>query len=309
MASLPTFYDPKRIGRLFYPDSQRIAENAESAKLSPASEDTIKVLLIIVDMQIDFCHEDGALYVPGAIDDIRRLIEFTYRNAERISHITCSLDSHLPLQIFHQAWWVNPDGMHPEPYTILQAEDIQEGRWTPLLEPEWSIQYVTRLEESSKKQLMIWPYHVPIGGMGNALDPELWSVVFWHSIARKSQPTWWTKGSIPKTEHYSILRPEIEIPEEPKGSLSQDFINALAEYDYLLIAGEAESHCVLETSKDLVEVFSDRPEQLNRIHILQDCMSPVPHHEVDFHALAIDQFEKFKKEGIRLINSTDPLPF
>ena len=151
MASLPTFYDPKRIGRLFYPDSQRIAENAESAKLSAASEDTIKVLLIIVDMQIDFCHEDGALYVPGAIDDIRRLIEFTYRNAERISHITCSLDSHLPLQIFHQAWWVNPDGMHPEPYTILQAEDIQEGKWTPLLEPEWSVQYVKKLETSGPR--------------------------------------------------------------------------------------------------------------------------------------------------------------
>ena len=38
--------------------------------------------------------------MPGALGDIRRTIEFIYRNAERITHISCSLDSHLPRQIF-----------------------------------------------------------------------------------------------------------------------------------------------------------------------------------------------------------------
>lgn len=309
MATVPKFYDPGRIGKLFYPDAQSIAEQAESAGLSPAADDKPRTMLMIVDMQVDFCHEDGALYVPGALDDIERLIEFIYRNAEGISHITCSLDSHLPLQIFHPAWWLDEQGKHPKPYTILKAEDVHAGKWKPLYEPEWSVQYVKKLEQSAKKELMIWPYHVPIGGMGNALDPELWSAVFWHSIARRSQPTWWTKGSIPKTEHYSMLKPEIEIPQEPKGSLSQDFIDALTEYDYIFIAGEAESHCVLETSKDLVEIFGDQPEQLNKIYMLQDCMSPVAHPEIDFHAMAMEAFEKFKEKGLRFINSTDPLPF
>jgi nicotinamidase-related amidase len=266
-------------------------------------------LLLVIDMQVDFCHEQGTLYVPGAPDDIRRLIEFIYRNAERISHITCSLDSHYPFQIFHPAWWADEGGNHPEPYTIITAQEVEQGRWRPLFKPEWSGRYVQQLQQAAKKQLTIWPYHVPIGGVGNALDPELWSAVFWHSIARSSQPTWWTKGSIPKTEHYSALKPEIEVPEEPKGTLSRDFVQSLAHYDYLLIAGEAESHCVLETAEDLVEVFHDQPRQLGKIYILKDCTSPVVHPDIDFHAIAQERFAEYQQRGLRFINSTDPLPF
>jgi len=309
MADFPDFYDPNRIGKLFYPDVSTIAAQAESAGLPPAEGDAVRLLLLIIDMQVDFCHAGGTLYVPDAPDDIRRLIEFLYRNAERISHVTCSLDSHYPFQIFHPAWWVDANGKHPAPYTIISAGEVEAGKWRPLFEAEWSAQYVQRLGEQAKKQLTIWPYHVPIGAVGNALDPELWSAVFWHSVARRSQPTWWTKGGIPRTEHYSILKPEIEVPGEPQGTLSTDFIQSLAEYDYMLIAGEAESHCVLETAEDLVKVFHNRPDQLGKIHILRDCTSPVVHPEVDFHAIAQERFAEYEKLGLRFIDSIDPLPF
>jgi nicotinamidase/pyrazinamidase len=309
MAKIPAFYDPHRIGTLFHPDVSTIAAQAESANLPSAEEDTIKVLLLIIDMQVDFCHEGGTLFVPGAPGDVRRLIEFIYTNAERISHITCSLDSHYPFQIFHPAWWVDADEKHPPPFTIISAEEVEQGKWRPLFKADWSARYVNRLQQDAKKQLTIWPYHVPIGAVGNALDPELWSAVFWHSIARRSQPTWWTKGSIPHTEHYSILKPEIEVPEEPQGTLSTDFIQALADYDYLMIAGEAESHCVLETAEDLVRVFHDRPDQLNKILMLKDCTSPVVHPEVDFHAIAQRRFAEYEELGLRFINSADTLPF
>ena len=309
MARTPDFYNSNRIGTLFYPDVSTIAAHAESAALSPADEDTVRVLLLIIDMQVDFCHEGGTLFVPGAPDDVRRLIEFIYSNAERISHIAYSLDSHYPYQIFHPAWWVDADGKHPPPFTIISAEDVEGGKWRPLFKADWSVQYVNRLQQDAKKQLTIWPYHVPIGAVGNALDPELWSAVFWHSIARRSQPTWWTKGSIPQTEHYSILKPEIEVPEEPQGRLSTDFIEVLADYDYLVIAGEAESHCVLETAEDLVRVFRDRPQQLKKILILKDCTSPVVHPEVDFHAIAQKRFAEHEKLGLRFIDSTAPFPF
>jgi len=308
VARFPKFYDPNRIGSLFYPDVSTIAAQAESAGLAPAEEDMVKVLLLIIDMQVDFCHQGGTLFVPGAPADVRRLIEFIYRNAERISHITCSLDSHYPFQIFHPAWWVDTDGKHPPPFTIISTQDVEGGKWRPLFKADWSTRYVKRLQLEAKKQLTIWPYHVPIGAVGNALDPELWSAVFWHSIARRSQPTWWTKGSIPQTEHYSIVKPEIEVPEEPQGTLSTDFIQALEEYDYLVIAGEAESHCVLETAEDLVRVFRDRPDQLNKILLLKDSTSPVVHPEVDFHAIARARFAEYEKLGLRFIDSTDPLP-
>lgn len=309
MATYPGFYDPARIGTLFYPDVASIAADAAAANLRPAAEDDRDVHLVLIDMQVDFCHAGGNLRVPGALEDIRRTIEFIYRNAERITHITCSLDSHLPMQIFSPAWWVGRDGRHPDPLTIITWADVQAGVWRPLFEPEASAAYVRQLESQHSKQLCIWPYHVQIGSVGNALDPELWSAVFWHALARKSQPRWLTKGSVPLTEHYSIIQPEVPVPDQPGGSKNQAFLDILAEADYLIIAGEAESHCVLETVEDLVEEFGGRPEVLDKVFFLRDCTSPVVHPEIDFHALAMARFAEFERQGVHFINSTDPLPF
>ncbi len=303
----PKFYEPTRIGTLFYPNVAAIAADAENAGLPPAANDKTKVQLLIVDMQVDFCHEHGTLYVPGAKEDIRRLIEFIYRNPARITDITCSLDSHLPHQIFHPAWWTDSQGRHPAPFTIITAEDVKKGEWQPVREPEWSLRYVEKLRQRAKKNLTIWPYHVPIGGVGNALDPELWSAVFWHALARGSQPTMWTKGSVPETEHYSIIHPEVLVPGVTKRG--EDLLKMLRSRDYILIAGEAASHCVLETVEDLVEEFADKPGMLGKLYVLRDCTSPVRHPQIDFRAITKKQFAEFEKQGVHFINSTDPLPF
>jgi len=309
MVHIPEFYDSERVGKLFYPKVQEISEEAEKANLKSAEDDEPKVLLLLVDMQVDFCHEEGALYTPGALDDIRRVIDFVFRNAERISHITCSLDSHYPFQIFHPPWWGDADGKHPAPFTVITVDEVEQGKWKPLRAKEWSLKYVRELERQAKKQLLIWPYHVPVGAPGHIMDPELWSVVFWHGVARKTQPTFWQKGTIPESEHYSVLQPEVPVPDHPEGGISTDFINLLNEYDYVLIAGEAASHCVQETIEDLIDIYATRPETLKRFLVLQDCTSPVQHPEIDFAKLVREQFEYFQSKGVRFVKSTDDLPF
>jgi len=260
-------------------------------------------------MQIDFCHNHGSLNVPGALGDIQRLIEFIYKNAEKITNITCSLDSHLPHQIFHPGWWADENGNHPAPFTLITYDDIKNGKWRPLVAPVQSTNYVKELESKAKKQLTIWPYHVMIGSIGNALDQELWSAIIWHSLARRTQPTWLTKGSIPLTEHYSIIQPEVPVPSHPLGGKNKAFLDTLSDADIVLVAGEAESHCVLETVEDLVEDFGDKSNALQKVYFLRDCTSPVVHPDIDFHAIATKRFAEFEKQGVNLINSTDPLPF
>lgn len=309
MNHFPSFYDPERIGTLFYPDVAAIEEEATAANLPPAAGDKQNVHLVIIDMQIDFCHEQGSLYVPGALEDIERLIQFIYRNGEHITNITCTLDSHLPFQIFHPPWWADTNGNHPDPLTIITYDEIQEGKWRPLVAPSYSKNYVKELEAQAKKQLTIWPYHVMIGGIGNVLDQELWSAVIWHAMARKTQPAWLTKGTVPESEHYSAIQPEIPVPDHPQGGKHKAFLATLEDAGYVVVAGEAESHCVLETLEDLVEEFGDRPEVLQKIYLLRDCTSPVQHPDVDFHAIAMEQFQAFEKKGINFIDSTDPLPF
>jgi nicotinamidase-related amidase len=297
MDRIPDFYDPSRIGELFHPDIPRIAADAAAAGLSAAAQDKRKIHLVIIDMQM-----------PGSLGDIQRLIEFIYVNAERITSITCSLDSHLPFQIFHPAWWTDAEGNHPTPFTLISYADISAGKWRPLVAPVRSTNYVKELETRAKKQLTIWPYHVMIGGIGNALDPELWSAVVWHSLARRTQPTWLTKGSIPLTEHYSIIQPEVPVPSHPLGGKNKAFVDTLSDADMVIIAGEAETHCVLETVEDVVEDFGDKPQALQKIYFLRDCTSPVIHPDVDFHSIALRRFAEFEAQGVNFLDSTEPLP-
>lgn len=308
MTPFPSFYDPGRIGTQFYPDMAAIARAASEANLPPASLDDANVHLLLVDMQVDFCHEQGSLYVPGALEDLRRTIEFIYRNAAAISQITCSLDSHLPNQIFSPSWWADADGRHPAPFTVITASDVERGRWQPLTEPQWSRTYVVELERQAKKQLTIWPYHTLIGSIGHTLDAELWSAVYWHSLARQVAPHWLIKGSEPRTEHYSIVQPEIHVPGSAQGGKNQAILDALAAADRVVIAGEAASHCVLETVEDLVEEFGDRPGKLETVFVLQDCTSPVVHPQIDFGAIAQQRFAEFARQGVQVVNSTEPLP-
>ncbi|HNS01069.1 MAG TPA: hypothetical protein PKM78_01650 [Anaerolineae bacterium] len=305
MSPFPSFYDPQRIGTLFHPDMARIAAEADAVGLSPAGADAHKVHLLLIDMQVDFCHEAGSLYVPGALGDLRRTIEFIYRNAAHITQITCSLDSHLPSQIFSPNWWVDAQGVHPAPFTIISQEDVQSGRWQPRCEPDWSRTYVARLEQEAKKLLTIWPYHVLIGSPGHMLDPELWSAVVWHAMARQTQPRWLAKGSEPRTEHYSIIQPEVPLPGMVNHGRNQALLDELAGADLIVVAGEAMSHCVLETMEDLVETFEGRPEMLRKLALLRDCTSSVLHPQIDFHALAEARLAEFEQMGVRMALSTE----
>ena len=299
----PTFYNPNQIGTLFYPDVATIAAEAGAAGLRPAAEDARNVHLVIIDMQIDFCHTAGTLSVPGALDDLRRTIELIYTQAEQITEISCSIDSHLPHQIFSPGWWVDADGNHPAPFTLISLADLEAGRWRPTRDAAWSRSYVQQLEQDAKKVLTIWPYHTMIGNIGQALDPALWSAVFWHSIARRSEPNFLNKGSIPQTEHYSIIQPEVPRPGHPMGGTNDHFLDRLAQADEILVVGEAESHCVLESVEDMIEGFQARQQPLSKIKLLADCTSPVVHPEVDFHAIALAKFEEFKRAGIEIVES------
>ena len=86
-------------------------------------------------------------------------------------------------------------------------------------------------------------------------------------------------------------------------------IELTAAADIVVIAGEAESHCVLETVEDLVEDFGAKPDALQKIYFLRDCTSPVVHPDIDFHAIAMKQFAQFERQGVNFIDSTDKLPF
>lgn len=305
--SFPNFYDAERVGTLYAPDTVAAIRAGNALDLPAAEQDQPRVALMLVDPQVDFIHRDGTLSVPGAVEDTRRTIEWIFSNVSRLTQIAASLDSHVPNQIFYPTWWIGKDGNPPAPFTPISAEQVKSGIWRPLFEIEWSKNYVETLERRAKKQLMIWPYHTMIGSPGHAVTPALYEAIAYHSAARRAQPRFVTKGTIPKTEHYSLFEPEVQVPDEPGGALNRAFIEWLVGHDLIYVAGQAKSHCVLESMNSLLRQYPDQPQVVGRIRVLMDCTSSVQHPVIDFEAIAEAAFQGFAELGVRLVKSTDPI--
>jgi nicotinamidase-related amidase len=75
------------------------------------------------------------------------------------------------------------------------------------------------------------------------------------------------------------------------------------------VAGQAKSHCVAWTVRDLLsEVRARDATQARRVYLLEDCTSPVVvPGVVDFTEPAEEAFRAFAQAGMHRVRSTDPL--
>lgn len=287
---------------------QEFTEAGRNARYLPAAGDQEKIALVLADYQHDFVEPTGALYVPGSQEDVARLLRWFYANAHKITTLYASLDTHLPFQIFYSSWWKKPGSEeHPQPFTVISGADIEQNAWTPLLEPAWSAYYVHQLQQQAKKDLMIWPYHTMEGTLGHMLVAPLSEAIAWHSAARDTQPVYIEKGRTTRTEFYGIFGAEVPDPQAPESSLNTALIDAVMQHDRVYIAGEAKSHCVLETERQLVTYLADRPHMLQKLYHLKDCTSSVQHPTIDFDAMAESELARMQQMGVHLVTSEEPI--
>ncbi len=257
------------------------------------------------------------------MDDNRRLCEFIYRNLDAITQICPTMDTHQTMQIFHSIYLINDKGEHPEPFALISPEDVRKGLWrfNPALCYSLGItedygerhllHYATKLKEGGKYDLTIWPYHGMLGGIGHALVPAVEEAVFFHTVARYSQADFHMKGDSPFTEHYSVLGPEVlEGPDgKPIGRKSDRLFRKLLDFDAIVIAGQAKSHCVAWTIDDLlVDIRAHDTGLVEKIYLLGDCSSPVVVPGViDYTDKADEAFKRFADAGMHVVRSTDPI--
>lgn len=329
---VPPHFSRGRVSQVWRVAYQELARDAElwSQKhgIKPASADRYRICLITVDVQNTFCIPGFELYVGGrsgygAVADNERLCEFIYRNLHSITQICPTMDSHQVMQIFHSIYLIDDHGEHPAPFTRISVEDVEQGRWkfNPQLcfslkiSEEFGrhhlLHYVKKLEESGKYELTVWPYHAMLGGIGHALVASVEEAIFFHSIARHTQPDFHLKGDQPFTEHYSALGPEVlEGPDgEPIGEKSEKFIRKLLDFDAVIIAGQAKSHCIAWTIDHLLSEIIVRDERLvDKVYLLEDCTSPVVVPGlIDYTDLADAAFRRFVEAGMHVVHSTDPM--
>ena len=255
-----------------------------------------KNILLIIDPQQDF-HPGGALGVPGANEDSERIATFIRANINKIDEIFVSLDSHHRLHIAHSVFWKNSNGENPPPFTLIKHADVANGIWVPAdsSKLDHALAYTKSLEDKGRFVVCIWPEHCLIGTPGHAVVSVLNEALQeWVQTSMKSIE-YIQKGTNCLTEMYSALAAEVPILTDPSTTLNRHLLEKLKEAGQLFICGEAKSHCVNYTMRDIVANWHS---DYQRLVLLEDCTSAVP----GFEEAASKFVADMKETGCTIVN-------
>ncbi len=273
----------------------------------------MKVHLLVIDPQNDFMDIPGAaLPVPGANEDMVRLAGLVDRVGMKLQKIHITMDSHHLVDIAHPAFWRDVNGTSPDPMTIISAESIVDGTWTPRRPElrEYAIGYAKQLEADGQYQVMIWPAHCLIGSWGHNVQSDLAASLDRWSEKRIRNVDFVTKGTNVLTEHYGGLQAEVPIASDPSTQLNGRFLAMLQEADVIAVAGEASSHCVKATVEQVANNIGE--EHIKKFQLLTDAMSPVGavtdtqgNVIVDFPGIANQFIADMEKRGMKRTTTAD----
>jgi len=258
----------------------------------------MNVQLLIVDPQKDFCVADdgqghqGTLVVPGAEDDMKRVAVMVDRIGPKLDDIHVTMDSHQTVGIERPRWWKRiGDGAHPDPFTPLGIHpdgkrivkldaaanmaptEEEYTTYMPSLRQR-SFDYLTALAAGGRYPHFVWSVHCVVGTWGWSITDELAAALGKWEWDQFGHVDYVTKGNNPYTEHFSGVKAEVPDPEDPSTQVNTGLITTLEKADILAITGEALSHCVANTVRDIADCFSD-PKYVEKLVLLTDASSNV----------------------------------
>jgi len=259
--------------------------------------------VLIIDPQADF-HEGGSLAVAGAKADSTRTAKMIQDHLGEIHQISVTLDSHLKLHIANPFFWKGKDGQHPPPFTPITEKDITDLTWVPS-RPELlqhALEYARGLDANKRFTLLIWPEHCLIGTPGhNVVEPLNAALQSWsgHNL---DIVNYVNKGTCPLTEMYSGLKADVEVKDEESTKLNRKLVARLLEADRVLICGQALSHCVQFTTRDLIANWPKN--RIKDVCLIEDQSSAVG----GFEKAAADFVADMKAAGVTVCRTEDAFP-
>lgn len=231
--------------------------------------------LVIIDPQNDFCDPRGALYVPGADEDMQRLAHYIRVHGKDYTNVYISMDCHDKVAIFHPKYWVDAEGNHPAPFSIVTREDLESGAWTPssrgnMIFTKRTYELMSRKGENA---IMIWPEHCVVSTWGNMIYPTLHRAVDEWCDTTGNSVRYIFKGESPYHEEFSIF-------DGPDGvclndRATEELLARLTMCASVDFVGEAISHCVIESVMSYVDFIGTRTLGKHEVSLLTDCTSPV----------------------------------
>lgn len=279
-----------------------------------------KIEMLIIDPQYDFCDipdefkvksldistletklVEPALPVTGAWDDSVRLSKFIRKFGQHINQIRVTMDTHQQYDIAHPLFWINSNNKHPDPHTAISCQEIKDGVWKPIDDSnqDYVEKYTASLEQQGLYSLYIWPPHCLVGTDGyKVIQPIMDELMAWERnyIGRVAYVT---KGHNPFTEHYGGFKAEVPLDNDPTTQLNLKLIQMIESSDTVFLSGQALSHCVASTVRQLVDNFGS--ESISKLVLLVDTSSPVGGFEVQGQEF----IDEMRAKGLKIVNTTD----
>lgn len=162
---------------------------------------------------------------------------------------------------------------------------------------KYSVLYTKLLEQKGRFHLCIWPEHCIIGTKGHGVVDSVMDAILDWSDATGGSVQWVMKGQNLLTEMYSAF--QAEVPISPNTSFNARLHQNILQSDRILVAGQAMSHCVNYTARDLVDKCP--PNQRHKICILTDCASSVP----GFESVSSEFLKYMKDVGVNLCTASE----
>lgn len=263
---------------------------------------TMHLEFLIIDPQNDFSDVSGAaLPVPGASADARRLAQLLNRLDDRIAAIHVTLDTHQLVDIAHPVFWLDRNGQQPAPFTQITVAEVENGDWRPF-RPDYrqrALDYVRALRDNGRYTLTIWPPHCLVGTWGHNVMPAVADALRGWEERKLARVDYVTKGQSPWTEHYSAVQADVPDPTDPATQLNRRLIETLETADQVALSGQALSHCVANTVRDIADHFG--PDSIGKLVLIEDTSSPVP----GFEPLADQFLADMKQRGMRTVKAAE----
>ena len=256
---------------------------------------TLRTALVIIDPQNCFMDLPQApLPVVGAAQDMERLAMFVRLRRAIIDKVFVSLDTHVPDHISHAVRWVDDEFRHPEAFTVITYDEYLSGKWQSAIRDDWWWQgeYLRRL----KRPHCIWPVH----GQKPAWEWEIYEhLAVELNTNGRMQVSYIEKGMHRDVEQFGIFGAEVPFPGAPETDISHALIAEIDSYDRVIFAGEASSHCVMDSVKQFLEHMPSQDP--TKVVLLRDCMSPV----TSFEQQVTDWLNEMDAIGAQVTNVYD----
>jgi nicotinamidase/pyrazinamidase len=253
-----------------------------------------RTVLVIIDPQNCFMDlPDAPLPVPGATGDMERLAALVrLRRGTVIDKIFVSLDTHVVDHISHAKRWVDKDGNHPAPFTVITHQECLQGTWQAAnpVDQKWQLEYLRRLTRPH----VIWPVH----GQKPSWEWDIYEPLLFELSAGR-EVAFLEKGMHRDTEQFGLFGADVPYPGASETNINLALIDEINSFDRIVFAGEASSHCVMDSVNQFLLNIKKRDAE--KVVLLKDCMSPVP----GFESVASNWLTEMEQCGVAVIDSID----